>query len=183
MIKRGLSCLLVMAVAANLFLVGCGEQQGANGDEGGTVNNNDVQTGETKGEDPYYFESNGVKIYMDGKLSDIEEALGEPKGYFEQPSCAVDGVAKIFTFSGYELETYEIEGVDYVAYVVLMDDTVATPEGVDLSMTKADVLRVYGDEYEESENLMVYKRGSMALRFIFEGDNIISIEYCSELYM
>ena len=56
---------------------------------------------------------------------------------------------------------------------------VATAEGVDLSMTREDVLQIYGADGEESENKITYEKDGTKLSFLFEGDSMVSIEYAS----
>ena len=112
-------------------------------------------------------------------MAPIAEALGEPKSIFEQPSCAGQGTAYLYSYPGFEINTYPDGDVNYVAYILLKDDTVATPEGVDLSMTKSDIIAAYGEDYEEEDNKLTYKSGDMSLNFLLDGDSIVSIEYDS----
>jgi len=178
--RRNLLLVLACAMVLALGMVGCGSSEAPeNNNNGGSgSNNNQVQNVE-KG---FYFEANGVKIYMDADMSTLVDKLGEPASYFEEPSCAVEGIAKIYTFSNYELETYPDGDRDLVAYVVIKDDTIATPEGIDLSMTKADVIATYGEDYEEAENSITYTKDGMFLRFILDGDYLASIEYSSAVF-
>ena len=116
---------------------------------------------------------------VDQDMAEIADQLGEPDSYYEEPSCAAQGIAKIYTYPGFEIETYPDGEKDLIACVVLKDDSVATPEGIDLSMTKEDILKAYGSDYEESGNGMVYEKDGTKLCFIMEGDDIASIEYNS----
>lgn len=63
---------------------------------------------------------------MNEKAAPILEKLGEPMEYFEAESCAFEGLDKIYTYSGFELHTYEMKGTDYVASVMFLDDSVST---------------------------------------------------------
>ena len=65
--------------------------------------------------------------------------------------------------------------------IILKDDTVATPEGIDLSKTKEDVIAVYGNDYDGTDRMISYEKDGMKLNFIFDGDNIASIEYNSSV--
>ncbi|MCI8482706.1 MAG: hypothetical protein HFH41_00025 [Lachnospiraceae bacterium] len=127
----------------------------------------------------YLFKSGQIEIAVDQNMAEIADQLGEPDSYYEEPSCAAQGIAKIYTYPGFEIETYPDGDKDLIACVVLKDDSVATPEGVDLSMTKEDILKIYGSEYEESGKGMVYEKDGTKLCFIMEGDDIASIEYNS----
>ena len=68
-----------------------------------------------------------------------------------------------------------------MACVILKDDTVATAEGVDLSMTKDKVIEVYGNDYQETEGRIAFEKDGMKLCFILDGDNIAAIEYNSSV--
>lgn len=142
----------------------------------------DAQTedsGENSGSAGYAFVSGGTEIVVDMDMSTIEDKLGEPANYYEEPSCAAQGIAKIYTYSGFQIETYPDGDKDLIACVVLKDDSVATPEGVDLSMTKDDIISIYGSDYEESGTSMVYEKNGTKLCFILDGEDIASIEYDS----
>lgn len=133
--------------------------------------------GDVKG---YYFMAGDVVLQGDMEFESVKEKLGEEQSVFEAPSCAGDGKDYIYNYTAYEVETYPADGgVNKIAYIVLKDDTVATPEGIDLSMTKADVIAAYGEGYEEVGDQFSYEKDGTKLNFVFDGDNIVSIEYAS----
>ncbi len=181
--KRVFALLAACTVTAALVLGGCGQtqttpdsgnttgNQGASADDGRTDSD-----GVTQG---YMFESNGVKIAVDVDMNEIKDSLGEPKSVFEEPSCAAQGTAYLYSYSGYEINTYPDGELNRIAYILLKDDTVATMEGVDLSMTREDVIAAYGDDYEGDDKKISYEKDGMTLNFMFDGDSIISIEYDS----
>lgn len=128
----------------------------------------------------YYFVVNEVTIAVDMDMDELLSQLMEAKSVFEAPSCAGEGISYIYNFSAFEIETYPaVDGKNRIGYLILKDDTLATVEGVDLSMTKEDVILVYGENYEEIANQITYEKDGMKLNFIFEEDNITSIEYVS----
>lgn len=128
----------------------------------------------------YVFDVDGVAVGVDMDMDELATQLGESKSIFEAPSCAGEGIDYIYNYASYEIETYPAaNGKNLIGFITLKDDTVATPEGIDLSMTKDDVIRVYGDNYEEDGSQIVYESNGTKLKFIFEGDSIISIEYVS----
>lgn len=140
-----------------------------------------VETEETETDKGYVFVCNGVEIVVDTDMNDVVEQLGEPNSYFEEPSCAAQGIAKIYTYSSFQIETYPDGDRDLIACIILKDDNVATPEGIDLSMTKDDILAAYGSDYEATETSMVYEKNGTKLCFILDGDSIASIEYDSPI--
>lgn len=150
------------------------------GTDGANQENPQDDTTEESSADGYFYIVNGVTVGVDMDMDEIKDDLGESKSVFEAPSCAGEGISYIYTYASYEIETYPaLDGKNRIGYIVLKDDTTATAEGIDLSMTKEDVILAYGENYEEDGNGITYVKGETKLHFIFEGDNIISIEYVS----
>ena len=186
--------ILGMSMVCFCLLAGCGGKDAAVTADQGKGDSSEVdvaadpieeETEESKQNEQeqttagYVFESNGLTFTVDMDMSGILEQLGEPNSSYEQPSCAAQGIAKIYTYSGFEIETYPDGDKDLIACIVLKDDSVATSEGIDLSMTKEDIIAAYGSDYEESETSMVYEKDGTKLCFILDGDDISSIEYDS----
>lgn len=137
------------------------------------------QAGESV-EGGYCFNIQGIPVRVDMDMDELAPKLGEAKSVFEAPSCAGEGISYIYNFIDYEIETYPAtDGKNRIAYVILKDDMVSTSEGIDLSMTKEEVILTYGEEYGETENAIIYEKDGMKLHFILDGDNIASIEYAS----
>lgn len=144
------------------------------------IKDNDENTGgnvDERAEDGYVFEVDGITIALNAKASSILEKLGEPMDYFEAKSCAFQGLDKIYTYSGFEMHTYEIDGVDHVLAVMFLDDSVSTKEGIYLSSDFDHVLQAYGDEYTQEQNVYTYELGKSKLSFMIEDDEVVSIEY------
>lgn len=165
-----------------LLSTGCGGKENTSKD---LDNNKDssVQTDLPKKPDNakefkgYVFEYNGITIAMNEKAAPILEKLGEPMEYFEAESCAFEGLDKIYTYSGFELHTYEMKGTDYVASVMFLDDSVATQKGVYLYCDLDDVLSMYGSDYTKNLGLYTYKLDKSKISFLIENDKVVSIEY------
>lgn len=148
-------------------------------EDGGDMENSETdQSGNVV--NGYAFEINGVTVQVDMDMDELAARLGESKSIFEAPSCAGEGISYIYNFTSYEIETYPAaDGKNRIGFIVLKDDTVATAEGIDLSMTKEDIIQVYGENYEENGSQITYEKDGTKLNFIYEGNNIISIEYVS----
>ena len=84
---------------------------------------------------------------------------------------------KVYTYSGFELHTYEIDGVDYVASILFLDDSVSTKEGIYLYCSLDDVLSAYGDSYTKGLGLYTYELDKSQISFLIENDEVVSIEY------
>ena len=182
--------LLTISMVAVLGLTGCGDsKEEDNGAQDNAAEQEaDADSSDGSSETPaasggkgYVFETDGITIGVDMDMAPIADALGEPKSIFEEPSCAAQGTAYLYTYPGFEINTYPDGEDNYVGYVVLKDDTVSTPEGIDLSKTRDDVIAAYGDNYEEDDKKISYSKDGMTLNFIFSGDDLASIEYTSSV--
>ncbi|MCR4693776.1 MAG: hypothetical protein K5773_00440 [Pseudobutyrivibrio sp.] len=127
----------------------------------------------------YTFEYKGTNIAVDADAAPIISALGDPSEYFESPSCAADGIGKLYTYPDFQIQTYPDGDKDYVEYVLLRTDLVATSEGIDLSSSREDVMAAYGDATTETDSSLEYEKDGMTLLFLFDGDSISSIQYNS----
>lgn len=127
----------------------------------------------------YAFVYKGVAIEMDADAAPIIEQLGEPVSYFEAPSCAFEGIDKIYTYGGFELDTYPTGNKDYISSVIFKDDTLATIEGIGIGDSVSSLEKAYGTQWNDEDGMMVYEKDGMMLCFIVEGDSVISVEYRS----
>lgn len=170
----------VVCTAAMLF-AGCGgkENEGENNQptQAAATGQNENKT--NTGEKGYLFKYNGVTVGIDMEAAPIIEALGEADSYFEAPSCAFEGMDKMYTYGSFEIDTYEQNGKDYISSVVFKDDMIATPEGVSLFMKKEDITKAYGDTYTEEHGMLIYEKDGMKLKFLIEDDEITLIEYAT----
>lgn len=178
--------VMVLSLTAAFWLIGCGSKVQDDTNDAQVKSEVITETDTTAEQEPeaandgYLFDVNGVAVGADMDMDALAPSLGEAKSVFEAPSCAGQGVAYVYDFGAFEIETYPAEGgKNLIAYITLKDDTVATPEGIDLSMTKADIISAYGEAYTEYDNGLTYKKGNMKLNFILDGDSIVSVEYVS----
>lgn len=174
---------LCVILVVMLLLVGCG-----NKDQDIKTPKTDVvaQTEEGDGHEikakvtkanGYPFEVNGVTIYMNANAAPIVEALGEPLSFFEAPSCAFQGLDKIYYYSGFELSTYPIGEEDYISSIDFVDDSVTTKEGLYIGASKDEMIQAYGDKYQEEGGMYTYALENSNLTFIIEDDIITAITY------
>ena len=129
----------------------------------------------------YVFISKDVVIEMDAEAEPVIEALGEPLSYFEAASCACEGLDKIYTYSGFEINTYPGKDKDYISSVIIKDDSVTTVEGVTIGDSKEKMEQAYGTQCTVEENLYIYEKDDMKLRFIVKDGVIEAIEYVSNV--
>lgn len=185
--KRWITGIVAMTMIAVLGLSGCGSKEKEKEVQDSAGEQEDSPSADASGDSSqsgaggYVFETDGISIGVDMDMAPIADALGEPKSIFEEPSCAAQGTAYLYTYPGFEITTYPDGEDNYVGYVILKDDTVGTSEGIDLSSSREDVIKAYGDDYEEDDKKIAYKKGGMTLNFIFSGDDLASIEYVSSV--
>lgn len=174
-----------------LILAGCGgsssdaASNNAGSTEAGNVQasteaaTNNTEASQEEALPGYVFAHNDVSFTVDMEAAPVIEALGEPTSYYEVPSCAFEGLEKIYDYTSFEITTYELDGADYIANIFLKDDLVETPEGVSLFMTYDDMAAAYGEDFTESEGQYVYTKDNMKLIFIATDGEILSIQYGS----
>lgn len=179
---------LFLFILVAMLLTGCGAKEDATNNNDKTdipVNeNNDTenkQDDRAKEPSGYSFEFNNVSIYMNTDVVPVIDALGEEISYFEAESCAFKGLDKTYTYPGFEITTYPLDGKDYISNVYLMDDTVTTPEGIYLGSTVDDMIAAYGSDYTESSGSYTYIKDDSKLQFITMNDEIISISYLADI--
>lgn len=127
--------------------------------------------------DGYVFVFQDTEVKIDADAAGIIAQLGEPLSYFEAPSCAFQGLDKIYTYNGFEMDTYPLEDKDYVSAIIFKDDSVVTAEGVGIGDSMEKMEQAYGSDGTKEDGVVVYSRGNMKLCFILEGNEIISVEY------
>ena len=127
----------------------------------------------------YVCSYQGVDIAVDEDMSSVSESLGEPVSYFEATSCAFEGLDKIYTYSGFEIDTYPEGEIDKISAITFIDDSIMTPEGIGIGDSQDKVKEIQGADFAESENLYIYEKNNMKLKFIFENESVVSVVYSS----
>ena len=148
-------------------------------DNGNDTGNGSVDvTLDTSGN--FVFTYEGVDILMGSTdVDSVLAGLGAPKSQLEVPSCAHDGTDHVYTYDNMVLSVYVATGATdgYISDVMITSDLVATPEGLEIGMTKDDAREKYGDPDVDSDTSWIYKRGTSELLITFNADSIISLEY------
>lgn len=160
-----------MAMAAAMIMAMALTACGGSGD--GSSASSDAPAA---GGDGYTFTSGSTVIAMNEDASAVVEELGEADDYFESESCAFEGLDKVYSYPGFQLNTYPVDDKDYVLSVVFMDDTVSTDEGISIGSTKDEVTEAYGDPSTESATELVYEKGDTELKIGLDGDSVTTLE-------
>jgi len=199
---------LIIIMAAIFFIAACGDGQNAGVQETpGSSQNGEHSSGDgtdpntpgngddnVNGSDPYIngdlqtppafsFTFRDVVIEMDQNVAYVIEKLGEPLGEFEAPSCAFDGIDRIFSYPGIQIYTYPAGATDHIHTIGFFDDSVRTSEGGIriVHNTIEDVIDAYGDDYSYETGLYKFVRGLTSLEFLTEDGIVIGITYRLDL--
>lgn len=175
--------ITVLMMAGVLCLTACGSKEKVIGGDTQSQGGQSQEAGDARGQSSagYTFTYKGTTVAMDADAAPVLEKLGEPTSYYEAASCAFEGLDKMYTFSGFEVDTYPTDDKDFVSSVILKDDSVSTEEGVCIGDSREKVLEAYGDASKDGDGLMEYEKDGMKLCFILQDDAVASIEYRSNV--
>ncbi len=166
--KKLISLVLVLTMALTLAACGGGADETTPAETTTPIN---------PAEPGYTFQVNGTEIAMHYEAAPILEALGEPKSYTEEASCAFEGLDKTYFFGSFYLTTYPIGDRDFVYSLWLVDDSISTPEGIYIGATQAEVEAAYGTEGFNGSNAYVMTKGDSKLTVILDNGSVSSIQY------
>lgn len=169
-------CILLAAVMLSCFVfAGCAQTPATS--SGTAASSGTTETA------PYVFNYNGIAIPINAEAAPIIAQLGEPLSYFESESCAFEGIDKTYTYQSFVLDTYPLNGADYVSAVRLTNDTVNTAEGIYIGSTLESVNSAYNGNASVGETGCSFVAGDMTLSFILDGatGNVTSIKYSTNL--
>lgn len=132
----------------------------------------------TKKEDAdYVFLYNGATVSCRGDMAEVVKNIGEPTSILESPSCAGDGADKLYSYSGFDVYTVPDGGIRRIVKIELRNDTVATPEGAAVGMTRREINEIYGVSQTESDSAIEYVGRDCRLIFVLRGDRVAGIIY------
>ena len=151
--------LFLLAAIMLLSLVGCGS------------------TDIDPQEENFSFTYNDTQITLGAEATPIINALGEPRSYTEEPSCAFDGMDKTYFYGSFYLSTYPMDGKDYVYSIWFADDTVATEDGIRIGSAKAQVEAICGADCFNGINAYTKVLSSSRLIILMDGGTVSSIQY------
>ena len=168
--------LIISLVLLTSVLTAC------NTSGGGTNDNNESNENGVNlviGANALKFVHNGVSITPNAEAAPIIASLGDPVEYVESPSCGFEGMDKTYKYNGFIIDTVTMKGVEYIYYILLVNDTVETAEGAYINMTPDEVAAIYEGKFKvEGYNVIVaFENGE--LRFFFKNNVCTSISYSS----
>ena len=133
------------------------------------------------GEERFVFIYNNTVIYLGEYIEHILTELEPATEYYEYDSCSFEGIAKIYSYSGFEISTYLKNKTDRdrVYSVNFYDDSVSTVEGIRIGQTYNDMIKSYGTGYKmiPEIGLYMYIKNGTVLSFKIEDNIIAAISY------
>ena len=128
--------------------------------------------------DKYIFKSGSVDIVPGEDSTAALSALGKESAYDEVDiGCGNNEVGKVYSYSGFKIQTYPDNSKDYIDTVTITNDSVSTPEGISIGSSRDDVIKAYGDGYTEKSNGIVYIKDKTTLSFVIRDGAVTSIIY------
>ena len=125
----------------------------------------------------YTFKKGNVEIAIGDEVAPVLEALGKWNDYVESPSCGFTGVSKLYSYTSLDIETYPLDGKDYVYMIQIKDDSVSTQEGIRIGDKKDAVTAAYGTPAQESDSMLIYRADGMYLRILLKNNSVSKIQY------
>lgn len=180
--KRALSLILAIMMVMSLVavLAGCGSEKTDSDkkEEKKEAATESQSTGGTLSEDDLIFSVNGVSIELNGDADAAVAALGEPIDSSSQLSCHGEGDDKTYTYDGFVLNTYPLDGKDRVLEIVVNTAGITTINGVQVGDPVSKVTETYGNEFKQVGQYYAYEgSGGKSLQFLIKDDKVQEISY------
>lgn len=156
--------LLSLVTMTTLMMTACGEDSEANSTATDAV------------VDGYSWEIEGITINIGDLEADTVEHISEESNYFEEPSCASDGIDRVYSYNNYEILFSETNGVFGVSMIRLTSDLVSTIEGVSIGDSVESAKEACGEPTDETEGVLLYIKGETELRLIISEEEVVWIE-------
>ena len=129
--------------------------------------------------DGYAFVYGGVSLYMDAG-ADVLKMLSGCMSVYEAPSCAFEGMDRVYDYGSFEVDTYEIAGLEYISAILFKDDLAETAEGAYIGISEGELASLYNDGIRDG-NSLTFEKGGMRLRFFLANGEVSQIQYLSNI--
>lgn len=124
------------------------------------------------------FSINGVSVELNGDADAAVATLGEAQNVSSQLSCHGEGDDKTYTYDGFVLNTYPLDGADRVLEIVINTPGIPTAKGVQVGDPVSAVTDAYGDDYSAIGMYYAYDGGDgKSLQFFIQDDKVQEISY------
>jgi hypothetical protein len=176
--------ILILLSAALCLSSGCGGASDADAETASAPESNpgeenvSAATSVESAEPAFVFTADRTEIVPGGDFASVLAALGEPSDVFEAPSCAFEGVDRIYYYPGFVINTFPDRGKDRVLSVYFTDDSAETQEGAYLGMSYEDLISVYGEGFSnETGDMITFVKGETSLAVLVEDELVRDISY------
>jgi len=128
-------------------------------------------------DEPFCFYTLGKAVPLGISEETVIEILGEAQQVFDIPSCAFEGIDHMLYYSGFNIACSPSEAGYFLWFIALTDDSAETAEGAYVGLSRAEILKIYGEPAEDEVLQLTYTRAGTRLEFVFEGDRVVEITY------
>ncbi len=127
---------------------------------------------------PLGFFYRGVTITPGAEAGPILYDLGQPIASVQSPSCAFEGLDTTYYHEGLYINTFQMEGREYIFKAWFGDDTVTTPEGVRIGMEAGEAEHLLGEIF--AGGTITIRSGGTMLTVLEEDGIITAVTYSVE---
>lgn len=184
MMKRTLISVTAAALAVTsvLAIAGCGKNEQSSADTAATTAAaQETTAAQAQGvipESDTVFTYNGAKVELNTPIDDMLATLGQANEVSSQLSCHGEGEDKTYSYNGFTVNSYPLNGKDYVMEVVVNEAGIPTSKGVAVGDPVSKVTEAYGNNYKAVGVYYSYDAGNKkSLQFLIENDTVTEIDY------
>ncbi len=162
--------LALLLCALMLFaLVACKSDDGYKDDD---------KDSSDKGSKVSFFVNVGtVKVELGASADAVISALGSPKSSSPVGSCGGQGTLTKYVYTSVEVYVLTTDKSSTIDKIVLLDDTISTPEGIKMGSTQSDVKSKLGSPANSATASYTYVSGNKNLIVTFRDSAVVGIDY------
>jgi len=123
------------------------------------------------------FVYNGQRVSLNENMSSVLSKLGKAASVSSAPSCHGDGEDKTYEYNGFTVYTYPSGGNDLVLEINVQSSAIPTSKGIKAGSSLNDITAVYGNNYTNDGNYIVFSSGIKTLQFFMSGNTVSEIDY------
>ena len=123
------------------------------------------------------FVYNGQRVSLNENMSSVLPKLGKAASVSSAPSCHGDGEDKTYEYNGFTIYTYPSGGNDLVLEINVQSSAIPTSKGIKAGSSLNDITAVYGNNYTNDGNYIVFSSGIKTLQFFMSGNTVSEIDY------
>ena len=124
------------------------------------------------------FVYNGWSVGLNSEIGSALRVLGNANSVDSQMSCHGVGEDKTFYYNGFTVNTYPLDGKDYVMEIVVDSPSYTTPKGIRVGSSSNDVIAAYGSGYKQIGYYLAYETNDgKSVQFFVEDGVVQEIDY------